>query len=202
VQVHVFSRAGRAACVLLLSLAPVVQSAAQDNQSPADARPSEEQSLLIPEGEAARGDAPAESPLVSSWDFVRMLIILAAVVGVIYLIFHFLKRGLRRQLPDTEIIKLLGTRNLAGNRSLHVVELGKSVFLLGAAEGGITLISEVKDQETLDTLRLERSRTLVPAQGFGQFFQSILKSGRSAGVGVQRSTVDFMKQQRQRLNKM
>ena len=76
------------------------------------------------------------------------------------------------------------------------------MFLLGAAEGGITLISEVKDQETLDNLRIESSKSRIAPQGFGQFFQSMLKGGKSAGLGVQAGTIDFMKQQRQRLNKL
>jgi flagellar protein FliO/FliZ len=203
-QVHFFSRPKWIACVLLVSLVSVASTHAQeapDQGSGAGDRLAE-QSLLIPESEQGSEAVSADGPLISSWDFVRMLFVLAAVVAVIYLIFYFLKRGLRRQLPENEIIRLLGTRNLAGNRALHLVELGKSVFLLGAAEGGITLISEVKDQETLDMLRLERSKAAVPTQGFGHFFQSILKTGKSSGLGIQQGTIDFMKQQRQRLNKM
>ena len=147
-QVYFFSRAKWAACALVLCLLPVAYAAAQDAGVGAAAARPEEQSLVIPDAEPASEGAAADSPLISSWDFVRMVIILAAVVGVIYLIFYFLKRGMRKQLPDNEIIRLLGTRNLAGNRSLHLVELGKSVYLLGSAEGGITLISEVNDQET------------------------------------------------------
>ena len=206
-QVFFFSRTKRLACAVLLLALPLAAVSAQESPSPGGAgveagRPAEERSLLIPEGQAGTEDAPGEGPLVSSWDFLRMLLILAAVVAVIYLIFHFLKRGLRRQLPENDMIRLLGTRTLAGNRALHLVELGKTVFLLGAAEGGISLIAEVKDQETLDNLRIESSKSRTAPQGFGQFFQSMLKGGKSGGSGVQAGTIDFMKQQRQRLNKL
>jgi flagellar protein FliO/FliZ len=80
--------------------------------------------------------------------------------------------------------------------------MGKQVFLVGSAEGSISLISEIRDQETLDSIALERSQMLNRApQGFAQFFQSILKSGKHKESSVG-ETIDFMKQQRQRLEKL
>jgi len=195
-------------CVVMLLLLPLPALQAQDSTDSAagrPARPAEESLLILDTGEEPEGSESDEvqgGPLVSSWDFLRMVLILAAVVGLIYLIFWLLKRGLRRQLPQNDLIRLLGTRNLSGNRALHLVEMGKQVFLVGSAEGSISLISEIQDRETLDSIALERSQIENRAtQGFANFFQSILKSGkqRESSVG---STIDFMKQQRQRLEKL
>jgi flagellar biogenesis protein FliO len=159
-----------------------------------------EEALVLPEEPegAAAAVAPA-GPLVSTWDFLRMLLILAAVVGVIYLLFHLLKRGFRRQLPQNDLIRVLGSRSLSGNRALHLVSMGRSVFLVGAAESGISLIAEIKDQETLDQIRLESSQGIAP-QGFAQFFQSLWKGGGKRNLTG--DSLEFMKQQRQRLQKM
>jgi flagellar protein FliO/FliZ len=158
-----------------------------------------EESLVLPgEPEGAAAAAPA-GPLVSTWDFLRMLLILAAVVGVIYLLFHLLKRGFRRQLPQNDLIRVLGSRSLSGNRALHLVAMGRSIFLVGAAESGISLIAEIKDQETLDQIRLESSQGIAP-QGFAQFFQSLWKGGGKRNLTG--DSLEFMKQQRQRLQKM
>jgi len=195
-------------CVVALLLLPLPALRAQEQADGAAGRPPRpaEESLLIldtgEEPEAGESEEIQGGPLVSSWDFVRMVLILAAVVGLIYLIFWLLKRGLRRQLPQNDLIRLLGTRNLSGNRALHLVEMGKQVFLVGSAEGSISLISEIRDRETLDSIALERSQIDNGAtQGFAHFFQSILKSGkqRDSSVGA---TIDFMKQQRQRLEKL
>jgi flagellar protein FliO/FliZ len=194
-------------CLGVLLLIPVFASHGQEGSEgvdPDSKRPLEESLLILDPAEEAQSAETQEvqgGPLVSSWDFIRMVLILAAVVGVIYLIFWMLKRGFRRQLPQNDLIRLLGTRNLSGNRALHLVEMGKQVFLVGSAEGGISLISEIRDQETLDSIALERSQmgNRTP-QGFAQFFQSLLKSGSSqSSVG---DTVDFMKQQRRRLEKL
>jgi flagellar protein FliO/FliZ len=195
-------------CILVLLLLPLSALQGQEQTDRAAApppRPEEESLLILDTGEEAGGSESDEvqgGPLVSSWDFLRMVLILAAVVGVIYLIFWLLKRGFRRQLPQNDLIRLLGTRNLSGNRALHLVEMGKQVFLVGSAEGSISLISEIRDRETLDSIALERSQAgnRTP-QGFTQFFQSILKSGKQQEPSVG-STIDFMKQQRQRLEKL
>ena len=195
-------------CIVALLLLPLAALQAQEQSDRSDGpppRPAEESLLILDTGGDEAGGESEEvqgGPLVSSWDFLRMVLILAAVVGLIYLIFWLLKRGVRRQLPQNDLIRLLGTRNLSGNRALHLVEMGKQVFLVGSAEGSISLISEIRDRETLDSIALERAQleNRTP-QGFAQFFQSILKSGkqRESAVG---GTVDFMKQQRQRLEKL
>jgi len=215
------SELSRSVFILLLLIIPLAGASAQGVKPPAaaeqkvvpatpgsgaPAKPAEggvkEESLVIPGGdnpETAASPAPS-GPLVSSWDFVRMLLILAAVVGVIYLLFWLFKRGFRRQLPQNDLIRVLGSRSLAGNRALHLVGLGRSVFLVGAAEGGISLIAEVKDPETLDQIRLDSSAAAKLPQGFGGLFQSLLKGGGRQNLSG--DSLDFMKKQRQRLQKM
>ncbi len=195
-------------CLAVLFLLPIYALQAQDQADEPQAaprRPAEESLLILDAGEQTEGGETEQvqgGPLVSSWDFLRMVLILAAVVGAIYLIFWMLKRGFRRQLPQNDLIQLLGTRNLSGNRALHLIEMGKQVFLVGSAEGSISLISEIRDRETLDSIALERSQMQNRThQGFAQFFQSILKSGKQKESSVG-ATIDFMKQQRQRLEKL
>jgi flagellar biogenesis protein FliO len=199
----------------LLLLAPLSGLPAQDVKPPAAAEQkapprgsageagpaavSEEALVLPEEPEGAAAAAAPAGPLVSTWDFLRMLLILAAVVGVIYLLFHLLKRGFRRQLPQNDLIRVLGSRSLSSNRALHLVAMGRSVFLVGAAESGISLIAEIKDQETLDQIRLESSQGTAP-QGFAQFFQSLWKGGGKRNLTG--DSLEFMKKQRQRLQKM
>jgi flagellar protein FliO/FliZ len=181
-----------------LFLVPLASLSAQAEPAPPAAQG--EEALVIPGGETPR-EAPAPSgPLVSFWDFVRMLLVLAAVVGVIYLLFFLLKKGFRRQLPQNDLIRVLGSRTLSGNRALHLVELGRSVFLVGAAESGISLISEIKDQETLDRIRIESAQSVKAPQGFAQFFQNMWKVGGKGSLHG--DSLRLMKQQRQRLQKM
>ena len=113
-----------------------------------------------PAGQAAQ---PA-TPGVSLWDFVRMFIILAAVVGAIYLLFWVLRRSAGKRVTENDLIRVLGSKNLAGNRALHLVEVGSSVFLVGASEGGVELISQITDKESLDSVRLKATEE-APGEG-------------------------------------
>ncbi len=165
-----------------------------------------ESELLIPEaGEPASGGASAggtvTAPAVSVWDFVRMLLILAAVVIFIYLIFFVLRKGVGRKIQENDLIKVLGSRSLSGSRALHLIEVGKSVYLVGSAEASVGLIAEVTDKESLDGIRLKAAET-GPAgkRSFQQILSDIFKPAKSR-ISVDQS-IELLKSQRERLKKM
>ena len=145
-----------------------------------------ESELIIPDGSrtapAASGAGrpasavQAATPGVSTWDFVRMLVILAAVVGAIYLVFWLMRRSAGKKVTENDLIHVLGSRSLAGNRALHLVEVGRSVFLVGSSDGGVELVSEITDKESLDSVRLK-----VAEEDRLEGAASSRSSGRSSG---------------------
>jgi flagellar biosynthetic protein FliO len=185
----------------------------------------DETKLLIPDSSAAGGSGAAagaaaggaagaaptavRAPGVNTWDFVRMLLVLALVVGLIYGVFWLLRRGGRMKSPESEMIRLLGSRSLGGNRALHLVEVGRTVYLVGSAENGVNLVAEVKDQETLDAVRVQAAeeggggrRTF--AATLARVFNPSKTPGRSGagkapGLG---QGADFMRSQRDRLRRL
>ena len=181
----------------------------------------DETKLLIPDSSASGGGAAAagsatapaaattvQAPGVDTWDFVRMLLVLALVVGVIYGVFWLLRRGGRLKTPQNEMIRVLGSRSLAGNRALHLVEVGRSVYLVGSAENGVNLVAEVKDQETLDAIRVQaaeeggktrRTFAATLARVFGPAKAPGAAQGRATGLG---EGSDFVRRQRERLRRL
>jgi flagellar protein FliO/FliZ len=149
---------------------------------------------------AAPGTAPAGGG-VSLWDFVRMMLILAAVVVVIYLIFWLLRKGTGKKIQENDLIRVLGSHGLSGNRALHLVEVGSSIYLVGSSDGGVELISEITDKESIDAVRLKAAEQ-APAtrRGFQQMLVEIFrpaKSPFSVGDGI-----GLLKGQRERLKKL
>jgi flagellar protein FliO/FliZ len=144
--------------------------------------------------------APA-TPGVTTWDFLRMLIILAAVVGVIYLVFWLLRRGSGKKIQENDLIKVMGSRGLSGSRALHLVEVGTSVYLVGASDGGVELIAEITDKESLDSLRLKAAETGPGGKrSFSNILSEIFRPAKSPlslrdGIGI-------FKGQRDRLRKL
>ncbi|HUI69385.1 MAG TPA: flagellar biosynthetic protein FliO [Spirochaetia bacterium] len=183
--------------------APAVVSGAQANTN--------ESELVIPDSDGnsrtARGGAgpgqpaAAATPGVSTWDFVRMLVILAAVVGAIYLLFWILRRSAGRKITENNLIRVLGSRSLAGNKSLHLVEVGSSVFLVGASDGGVELISQITDKESLDAVKLKSAEESPP--GRRNFQQLLSEVFRPAARAVSlHDGVGFLRGQRDKLRKL
>jgi flagellar biogenesis protein FliO len=177
-----------------------------------------ESDLLIPDsgtspagtrqgaGTAAPGGRPAGAAQpsgagVSTWDFVRMLLILAGVVVVIYLLFWVLRRGSGRKIQENDLIRVLGSRSLAGNRALHLIEVGGSVYLVGASDGGVGLIAEITEKESLDSVRLKAAEENPAARrNFAQVLTEIFRPAKKPPT--LRDGIGFLKGQRERLKKL
>ena len=102
-----------------------------------------------------------------------MVLVLGGVIAAIYGIFFLLKRvGNPRTQPDS-LINVLSTQNLQGNRSLHLVEVGNEVFLVGSAEGGVQLVSRIEESETLDAIHMYRSQLSAGTQTFQNTLKGI-----------------------------
>jgi flagellar protein FliO/FliZ len=142
---------------------------------------------------------------VDTWDFVRMLLVLALVVGVIYGVFWLLRRGGRLKTPQNEMIRVLGSRSLAGSRALHLVEVGRSVYLVGSAENGVNLVAEVKDQETIDAIRVQAAEQGGRARGtFAEALSRVFSPGKPGPRGGARAAdgADFLRKSRDRLRRL
>jgi flagellar biosynthetic protein FliO len=210
------------ACVIATLAVTAVPVLGQANTSSAAGAPAagvsgaqtnlNESELLIPgSGGAPAGNqggaggaaqaAPGATPGVSAWDFVRMLIVLALVVAAIYLLFWVLRRGARKRITENDLIRVLGSRSLAGNRALHLVEVGSSVFLVGASDGGVQLISEITEKESLDAVRMKAAQE-GPA-GRRTFQQVLAEIFRPADHPVSLNDgVGFLRDQRDKLRKL
>lgn len=167
----------------------VAQSAggASDAQPPdggADApAPVDERELTFgaEEGEDA-GTQPGSIDSFGVWDFVRMIIVLGVVIAAIYLVFFLLKRASGGRLENSPMIRVLGSHALPGNKALHLVEVGRQVFLVGVGDDSLSLISEISDQESLDELRLKASTSTERTRGsFADMLSGFFHGGGSAG---------------------
>jgi flagellar protein FliO/FliZ len=143
-----------------------------------------------------------------TWDYVRMVIVLAAVIGAIYLVFWLLKRGSRGRVQNSRIVRVLGSHGLPGNKGLHVVEVGNQIFLVGTGDETVRLISEITDQESIDEMRLIASeQESARPKSFGEALTGFFNSGNNGGPTLQGSgsnggALDFLHKQRERVKNL
>jgi len=136
-----------------------------------------EQSLTL--GGVDTGTAiPGSS--VSVFSIFRMLVTLAVVAAAIYGLVYFLKfrRTSRAKAELDPFLKILASVPLGASRGVHVVSVGQQAWLVGSAETGVNLISEIADKDTINAMLLEDSKRIAmpPIGGAGPLhdFKAIL----------------------------
>jgi flagellar protein FliO/FliZ len=162
-----------------------------------------EQLIKIGEDGPAGVTADKPTPIVSTWDFVRMVLILAAVVGAIYVFFYLLRRTSGSARQENDLIRVLAQRTLNGSRSLYLVEVGRSVYLVGGGDTQVSLVAEITDAETLDTLRLaaaENPPATRPRRSFATLLGDVFApAARSLSP---KESLTFLQRQKDRLKRM
>jgi len=150
------------------------------------------------------GDTPAsETPVGDSSILVmlRMVLVLALAALAIYGVVFFVKRISRpRESPNT-YLKVLARVPLSSDSFAAVVSLGAKAWLVGGGSGGINLISEVEDAESVETLLIEDANKNAETRRFFDF-RSLLRFGRDGKNPSSQqgnALTEKLRQQRERL---
>ena len=166
----------------------------------------DEKTLAITDTPGTGNAASGPSTDVGPWEFVKMFVILALVIGMI-LGFVWFMRKLSGQGPKADSpIKVLHSHTLSGSRTLQVVKVGEEILLLGTGDAGVTLLKDLTGTEAADTLRLTASQgKTVARNGFGDLLGALMgvkpKIRPDVGQPAENSS-DFLKKQRERLKKL
>jgi flagellar protein FliO/FliZ len=94
----------------------------------------------------------------SALSIFKVLITLILAAAAIYGLVYFLKKFSRGGTARDPFLKVLASASLGTNRGVHILSVGSQAWLVGSAESGVNLISEIQDKETLDLMLLEDSR--------------------------------------------
>jgi flagellar protein FliO/FliZ len=94
-----------------------------------------------------------------------MVLTLALAAAAIYGVIYFIKRASRRVETRDPFLKVLAGAQLSPGRNVHIVAAGSKAWLVGAAEGGVNLISEIEDKDLLNAMFLEDSKRDASAPG-------------------------------------
>jgi flagellar protein FliO/FliZ len=173
------------------------ENTTQDSGNPSPTRV-DETTLLLDGGDASTGDGGAAvgvSPF-GIWDLLRMILVLAVVIGLVYAVFYLLKRANRGKFVQNDAIRIVGSQSLPGNRSIYLVEVGSQVFLVGAGGDSVSLISEITDKETVDAMVLRGGESVANGKrSFGELIAGIFR-------GNQGGSLDLLRDQRERLQRL
>ncbi|MBO8171006.1 MAG: flagellar biosynthetic protein FliO [Bacillaceae bacterium] len=110
-------------------------------------------SLLDQERESVdTGDSPLTGS--QSYDFfslfIKMLVILLFIIVLIYALIRFLSFR-KRPFHQGNLLSHLGGISLGANKSVQLVQVGRSLYLLGVGED-VRLIQQIENQDEIDEL--------------------------------------------------
>jgi flagellar protein FliO/FliZ len=181
-------------CAVLLALGVSVAATAQDARASAagtsgalgNASAVDETTLAI-EGETgagAKAGAKAAGPNTFLY-FIRMVVVLALVLGAIYLVFRLMKSLGKPKIGSDSAIKVLATTSLGTGRAVHVINIGSKAYLIGATDSSVSLIAEIAEKEVVDELVLKAgTEKAAPTGDFAAILSSLLprKKGGAAKI--------------------
>jgi len=93
------------------------------------------------------------------WMILKTLIVLGLFVGGFYMFYKFVTQKAGLQVSGHEAIKILSMIPVGPNRTLQLIDVAGKVYLLGISESGISMLTEIKDKEEIDRIRLLSSRS-------------------------------------------
>lgn len=103
-----------------------------------------------------------------------MLLVLCIFIGVIYLIIRWIAKKKNVSISGSEFAKVEGTKALALNKYLQLVSIGNKYYILGIGDHAVNLIKELDDEEQIDQIKLDISRSKTFKPFVNQFKKSLM----------------------------
>ena len=191
----------------IIILSPVY---AQQTNNQNQLLPEETELLIADEGTPA---IPQENNQIernlsafSLWDFIRMLLILIFVIACIYGLFFILKKAGTRNFKEDNLINIISSKSISPGKTMHIVEVGNHIMVIGAADNSVSTLFEITDKETIDTVRLHKAEIKRPTENsFQQYIFNMFLKGKGNKINKsfkESINFDYLKKQRGRIEKM
>lgn len=200
----------RFCCAVLLCVLAFFPCAAQSSDGEPPSGRDLEAQYLIQTPDNAQDSAAEQDQPSSVWLFVRMVLVLALVVGCIYLVVFFMKKSMRSASSSDPYLKVVASLSLSPGKSLCVVTLNSAAYLVGVTDSSVNLVAEVQDKELIDAMNLNADRNSAPSKP--RDFASVLRLFNPQKKGSQPSANPFsgstvetlrtLQKQRERLNSL
>ena len=96
---------------------------------------------------------------------VKMLTVLAILVGGLLIIFYFAKRKIGSQFRGSKgkLIKVLGNTYIGVKKQIALVEIPGAVLVLGVSNDNISLLARIDDEGTLENLKAFEGTKPLPS---------------------------------------
>ena len=118
------------------------------------------------------------------WVFVRMILVLGLVLGLIYLLYRFLKKNSYIAGDDDKFLRRAASISLGPGKSVQIVTLIDKAYLVGVSENSINLISEIDDAELINALNLyaDKTQSASKPKNFSEILDLFMPGSSKSGA--------------------
>lgn len=141
--------------VMLLCITAVFSLYSQSNSANNDT-PLTEESIVFTDDTSTEGNTASQTYKGPSTVgmFVRMILVLIIVVGLIYGVLWFIKKKTNVVKTDDEYLRRAAYINIAPGKTIEVITLIDKAYLIGVTEDNITMLGEIQDEELIKAMNL------------------------------------------------
>jgi flagellar protein FliO/FliZ len=190
-------RAKKLIAVMLLCMTAVFSLYSQSNSTQNSTSLSEE-SIVLTDDTLTDGTSSTQTYKGPSTVgmFIRMIVVLIIVVGLIYGVLWFIKKKTNVVKTDDEYLRRAAYINIAPGKTIEVITLIDKAYLIGVTEDNITMLGEIQDDELIKAMNLtadKKNNTKKPTT-FADVLDMFLvkKSGQKSVFTDEEQQVDQM----------
>ena len=190
-------KAKKLIAVMLLCMTAVFSLYSQSNSTQSSTSLSEE-SIVLTDDTLTDGTSSTQTYKGPSTVgmFVRMIVVLIIVVGLIYGVLWFIKKKTNVVKTDDEYLRRAAYINIAPGKTIEVITLIDKAYLIGVTEDNITMLGEIQDDELIKAMNLtadKKNNTKKPTT-FADVLDMFLvkKSGQKSVFTDEEQQVDQM----------
>ena len=137
---------------------------------------------------------------------VRMVLMLAVVLAVVYGVMRLLRRSLGG-MPDTEdpFLRRVSQVTLAPGKTVQVVTILDHAYIVGVSDSSVSLLGEITDKEIVDSMNLlsDRTNRTKKPMSFSDVLDLFTGKGASRRTGFSdfaKDAAEGLKRQREHFN--
>lgn len=177
----------RLIAVMLLCITAVFSLYSQNTVSKTETENTITEESIVLTDEVTADSQPASSYKGPSTIgmFIRMIIVLIIVVGLIYGVLWFIKKKTNVIKTDDEYLRRAAYINIAPGKSVEVITLIDKAYLIGVTEDNITMLGEIHDDELIKAMNLsadKKNNTKKPATFADVLDMFLVKKGSQKNV--------------------
>lgn len=142
----------------------------------------------------------------TTWEVIKVILMLALIVAVIYGISYFFKNTFKKKNDEDPFLRQVSKVTLSPGKSVQIVTLLDKAYIIGVTDDNINLLGEVEDKELIASMNLysDKNENVTKPKTFADILNIFMPDNNKKQGGVfssnRENSSDFLKKQRNRLN--